>query len=174
MLVPARVLVVAARLVAQKLSETFRQPVTVENRPGANGMVGAQAAARSAPDGHTLVVLDRGALTINPSLYKEMNYDPLKDFVAISNIGSNPFVLGVNAVSPLDLASAYATLADGGVAHGHDDAGRAARTHAGVRSRSSDLGATGLIERGVNDDVRVKALVEYVELAGTAAHRNDA
>ncbi len=61
---------IMSRAVAQKLSESFGQPVPVENRPGANGMVGAQAIARSSPDGHTVGVIDRAGLTINPALHK--------------------------------------------------------------------------------------------------------
>jgi len=99
------------RSVAQKLSETFRQPVTVENRPGANGMVGAQAAARTAPDGYTLVVLDRGALTINPSLYKEMTYDPLKDFAYTGVMAELPYVLTINGKLPIKTLQEFINFA---------------------------------------------------------------
>jgi len=90
-----------SRSVAQKLSASFGQPVVVESRPGANGMIGAQAAARSAPDGHTLVVLDRGTLTINPTLYKEMTYSPLKDFAYTGVMWELPFILTINADLPI-------------------------------------------------------------------------
>lgn len=92
---------IVTRSVSQKLSDVFRQPVTVENRPGANGMIGAQSVARSASDGHTLVVLDRGALTINPSLYKEISYDPLKDFAYTGVVAELPYVLTINGNLPI-------------------------------------------------------------------------
>jgi tripartite-type tricarboxylate transporter receptor subunit TctC len=102
---------IVTRGVAQKLSETFRQPVTVENRPGANGMVGAQTVARAAADGHNLVVLDRGALTINPSLYKDMTYDPLKDFVYTGVMAELPYVLTINGNLPIKTLQEFISFA---------------------------------------------------------------
>ena len=81
-----------ARLVAQKLQESLGQPVIIDNRPGAGGAVGAEFAAKSAPDGYTLVAASSGPFSINPHLYK-LPYDPLKDFVAIGPISTFPFVL---------------------------------------------------------------------------------
>ena len=69
-----------ARTVAMKMSEALNQPIVVENRPGANGLVGAGAVAQSPADGYTMLLTDRGALGINPSLYKNMPYDPTRDF----------------------------------------------------------------------------------------------
>src|SRR5690242_8252812 len=69
-----------ARTVAQKMSESMGQPVVVDNRAGANGIVGTGTVARAAPDGYTILLTDRGALGINPSLYRKLAYDPLKDF----------------------------------------------------------------------------------------------
>lgn len=102
---------VMTRSVAQKLAESLGQPVPVENRPGGNGMVGAQAVARAAPDGHMLVVLDRGALTINPSLYREMPYDPLRDFAYTGVSTELPYVLTVNAAVPVASLAEFAQLA---------------------------------------------------------------
>lgn len=91
---------IMARSVAQKLQETMGQPVPVDNRPGASGVIGAQAVAKSAPDGYTLVVIDRGALTINPSLYKAPPYDPVKDFAYTGVSTELHYVLAVNAAFP--------------------------------------------------------------------------
>jgi tripartite-type tricarboxylate transporter receptor subunit TctC len=85
-----------ARTVGQGMSDTLRQPVVVENRPGANGLVGAAAVAKSPPDGYTLLLTDRGALGINPSLYKSMPYDPLEDFEYVGIVTSAPYVLVVD------------------------------------------------------------------------------
>src|SRR5262245_18443715 len=85
-----------ARAVGQGMSEGLRQPVVVENRPGANGLVGAAAVAKSPPDGYTLLLTDRGALGVNPSLYKSLPYDPLQDFEYVGIVTSAPYVLVVD------------------------------------------------------------------------------
>ena len=82
-----------ARTVAQKMSEGLRQPFVVENRPGANGLVGAGAVASAAPDGYTLLLTDRGALGINPSLYKKLPYDPTRDFAYVGIVTVAAYVL---------------------------------------------------------------------------------
>jgi tripartite-type tricarboxylate transporter receptor subunit TctC len=85
-----------ARTVAQKMSEQMGQPVVVENRPGANGGIGADQVAKAAPDGYTILLADRGALGINPSIYAKLPYDPLKDFAFIGIATEGPYVLVVN------------------------------------------------------------------------------
>src|SRR4051812_33444944 len=71
---------VVARVVGQKLSESFKQAVVVENRPGAGGNLAADAVAKAAPDGYTILLTTNGH-AISPSLYRKLPYDPLKDFV---------------------------------------------------------------------------------------------
>lgn len=92
---------IMTRAVAQKLTESLGQPVPVENRPGANGMVGAQAIARSAPDGYIVGVIDRAGLTINPSLHKTLSYDPLKDFAYTGVSTELRYVLTINGSLPV-------------------------------------------------------------------------
>jgi len=84
---------VFARLLAQKLSEAWKQQVLVENRPGAGGNIGTELAARAAPDGYTLLLGHTGTLAINPSLYPKLSYDIQRDFVPISLLASAPLVL---------------------------------------------------------------------------------
>jgi len=84
-----------ARTVAQKLTESLGQPVVVDNRAGANGILGSTAVAKAAPDGYTILLTDRGALGINPSTYKKLAYDPLKDFEYITIAAVGPYVLAV-------------------------------------------------------------------------------
>jgi tripartite-type tricarboxylate transporter receptor subunit TctC len=81
------------RAVAQKMGELLKQPIVVENRPGANGSIGAAAVASAAPDGYTLLLTDRGALGVNPSLYRALPYDPLKDFEYVGIATVAPYVL---------------------------------------------------------------------------------
>ncbi|MBL8382391.1 MAG: tripartite tricarboxylate transporter substrate binding protein [Burkholderiales bacterium] len=83
----------AARIVAPRLAERLGQPVVVENLPGAGGGVGLAAVAKAAPDGHTIVLASAGGLTANPSLYRNLAYDPVRDFAPVTTFGTSPFVL---------------------------------------------------------------------------------
>jgi tripartite-type tricarboxylate transporter receptor subunit TctC len=89
-----------ARLVAQKLSDSLGQPVVVDNRAGAGGVLGAEVAAKSAPDGYTLLLTTTAIYAILPNLRKNMPYDPVKDFVPISRIATASNVLVVNNALP--------------------------------------------------------------------------
>jgi tripartite-type tricarboxylate transporter receptor subunit TctC len=91
---------VVARVVGQKLSEAWKQPVVVENKPGAGGNIGAEAAARSAPDGYTFLIAANNVLAINPSLYDKVPFDPLKDFAPVTLLGTLPILLVVNPAVP--------------------------------------------------------------------------
>ena len=82
------------RMVAQKLSEKWGQPVIVDNRPGAGGNIGAEEAAKAAPDGYTLLFTYPAPLAVNQTLYKELPYDP-DGFVPISLVAAVPLVLAV-------------------------------------------------------------------------------
>jgi tripartite-type tricarboxylate transporter receptor subunit TctC len=90
----------AARTIANAMGASIGQPVVVENRAGASGMIGAEAAAKSAPDGHTVLLIDRGALCINPHLYGLGRYDPLNSFAYIGTATEAPYVLVVHPSSP--------------------------------------------------------------------------
>ena len=92
---------VFARIVAQKLSEAWKQQVLVENRPGAGGSVGTEFAAKSAPDGYTLLLGHTGTLAINPALYTKLGYETLRDFAPIGTLASAPLVLVVNSDTTL-------------------------------------------------------------------------
>ena len=91
---------VLARLYGEKLSAALGKPVVVENKPGAATMLAANAVATAPPDGHTLVVLTSSAMAINPTLYKQISYDPNRDFVPISLYVKSPFILVVNPALP--------------------------------------------------------------------------
>jgi tripartite-type tricarboxylate transporter receptor subunit TctC len=84
------------RLVAQKLSEKLNQPVVVDNRVGASGNIGTQAVAHSAADGYTLLSVTGSTLTVNPVLYKDAGFDPVKDFAPVSLLVKAPILLVVH------------------------------------------------------------------------------
>ena len=92
---------ITARLVAQSMSDSMGQTVVVENRPGANGMIGSDMVAKAAPDGYTLLLTASGPLVINPVLYKKVPFDPVKDFSPISMLITYQYVLAVPFASPI-------------------------------------------------------------------------
>lgn len=87
---------VLARTIAAGLTESFGSSVIVENKPGAGSVIAAEAVAKSPADGHTLLMATSTTLAINPSIYRSLPYDPVKDFVPIAMVASVPFVLVVN------------------------------------------------------------------------------
>lgn len=91
---------VAARVIAGHLTEVFGQSVLIENRTGANGIIGVQAGAKAAPDGYTFVVGSSTTMAANNFLYKNAGTEPLKDFTAVAMLGTLDFVLVVPASSP--------------------------------------------------------------------------
>ncbi|MDP3256995.1 tripartite tricarboxylate transporter substrate binding protein [Bosea sp. (in: a-proteobacteria)] len=118
----------AARLVAEKLRGEFGQPVIVENRPGANGMVGTAAVARAEPDGHTLLMAPREVFGINPLLMPQQAIDAKRDFTYVGVVATGAYVLvvnpglGVNSFAELVALAktrelAYASFGKGSMAH---------------------------------------------------------
>ena len=101
---------ILARLVGPRLSEALGQTVVIDNRPGANGNIAYEMAARAAPDGYTFVLVAAGVV-INPSLYREVRYDPLRDFAAITHGISVPNILIVHPSVPASSVSDLVALA---------------------------------------------------------------
>ena len=92
---------VLVRLYADRLSQSLGKPVVVENRPGASLMLAANAVAQAQPDGHTLLVSTSSAMAINLTLFKQVSYEPDRDFIPISLYVKSPFVLVVNPDLPV-------------------------------------------------------------------------
>jgi len=101
---------ILGRLIAERLSASLGQPVVVENRGGAGGNVGAEAAARSAPDGYTIVLV-APSLAISPTLYSKLNYDPVKDFAPVSLVATVPNVVITQPSIPAGTLQEFAALA---------------------------------------------------------------
>jgi len=100
-----------ARLVGKRLADSLGQPVVIDNRPGAGGVVGAELAAKSAPDGCTLFLGGVGSHAINPNLHAKLPYDPIKDFAPVSLLAQAPLVLVVHPSVPVHDVAEFITYA---------------------------------------------------------------
>src|SRR6478735_635073 len=89
-----------ARVIGNKLTDTLKWVVVIDNKPGAGGNIGMDAVAKSPPDGYTLGLGQTSNLAINPTLYKKLPYDPLKDLVPVVLVADAPLVLVVSSDSP--------------------------------------------------------------------------
>jgi len=115
-----------ARVIGQQLQESLGQPFVVENKPGAQGSIAAAEVARSAPDGYTLMVGTNTPLAANPSLFKKLNYDPVKDFAPVARLGTISFMIMVRPDFPAkDLKGllGYAKANPGKLSVGYGSAG---------------------------------------------------
>jgi tripartite-type tricarboxylate transporter receptor subunit TctC len=118
---PAGATDILARTVGQKLTEAWGQPVIIDNRPGANGNIGTEYAAKANPDGYTLLMVTAGTHGINPSLYRKLGFDAVKDFEPVSLVAMVPNIFVVNnAVPAKDLKEfiAYAKANPGKLNYG--------------------------------------------------------
>ena len=151
---------IMARMIAQKLTENLRQQVIVDNRPGAGGAVGTAAAAKSAPDGYTILLATSAALSVNPNLRSDLPYDPLRDFAPVTVIASFPNILAVHPSLPvksvrdiISLAKArpqQLTFSSSGVGGSGHLAGEMLNVMAGVKMvhvpyRSTSQAATAVL-----------------------------
>ncbi len=100
-----------ARVLSQQLTQRLGKPVVVDNRPGANGVVAAQALMTSPADGYTFLVTDGSMMSINPVIYKNLAYEPKRDFVPVSLAATSPLFLAVNARVPANSLNDFVALA---------------------------------------------------------------
>jgi tripartite-type tricarboxylate transporter receptor subunit TctC len=111
-----------ARVIANFLSQKLGQPVIVENKSGAGGMIAAATVARAAPDGYTLLLTTNSTHSAAPALFKTVPYDPIKDFTPIARVGSFPSVIVANPNAPIHSMAelvAYAKAHPGKLSYGH-------------------------------------------------------
>jgi len=102
---------ILARLVGQRLGEAWRHPVVIDNRPGANGAPGTEMVAKSAPDGHTIVMGYLGSFAINPHLFPKLPYDPLRDFAPITLVAATTQAIVAHPSLPVQSARDLIALA---------------------------------------------------------------
>ena len=133
---------IMGRVVAQKMTELLGQPMVVENRPGAGGMLGTGAVAKSPPDGYTIVLSSLSAYAIGPRLVKEAPYDPVSEFTAIGGVAIAPTILTVNAGLPyqnLRELMAYAKANPGKLSYGSSGIGSVGHISGEVLRASSGV-----------------------------------
>jgi tripartite-type tricarboxylate transporter receptor subunit TctC len=133
---------ITGRIVAQKFTELLGQPMVVENRTGAGGMVGTGAVAKADPDGYTLVLSSLSAYAIGPRLVKQPLYDPVKDFTPVAVLALSPTVLTVNNALPvrnLRELIAYAKANPGRLTYGSSGIGSVAHISAEVLRASTGI-----------------------------------
>ena len=94
-----------ARIVARRVSETIGQTVVIENRGGAGSIIGTEIVEKAEPDGYTLLLGQSGPISINPAVYKDLRYDPLRDFAPITMTTAYPYILVVNPKLPVKIAA---------------------------------------------------------------------
>jgi tripartite-type tricarboxylate transporter receptor subunit TctC len=123
---------ILARLLGEKLSAMWGQPVVVENRPGASGMIGAEAVAKAEPDGYTLLMGYNAEIAINRSLFKSMPYDPQKAFTPVTIVGTTPMILVVNPSVPAKTLAELINLARSGTPLSYGSAGNGSTPHLGA------------------------------------------
>ena len=102
---------ILARLIGQKLSERWNQPVIIDNKPGANAIIATEFVGRAAPDGYTLLIGASGAMTVNPGVYDKLPYDPIKDFDPVTFLASFPLIMAVNPDLPAKTIKDFVALA---------------------------------------------------------------
>jgi tripartite-type tricarboxylate transporter receptor subunit TctC len=138
---------IIARIVGGALNARFGQAFVVENRPGANGLLAANAVAKAKPDGYTLLVTNSSAMTVNPLLYKDAQYDTLRDFIPITPVVDGHFILTTNPANPrtasvasLNDLIALAKARPGTLTYGSAGAGNLA--HLGIELLSARAGVS--------------------------------
>ena len=117
---------IIGRIVGQKLTEAWGQPIVVENRGGAGGTIGVDAGLKSPPDGYTLIVGGSSNLAVAPSLYSKLPYDPLHDLLTVSNVAFVPYVVTVNPRVPAKSIKELVTIGKtkrGSLSYGSSGAG---------------------------------------------------
>jgi len=123
---------ILARLLAEKLSVLWGQPVIVENRPGASGMMGAELVAKAPADGYTLLMGYNAEISINPAIFKAMPYDPRKAFTPVTIVGTTPMILVVNPQIPAKSVAELIALARTGKPLSYGSAGNGSTPHLGA------------------------------------------
>ena len=142
---------ILGRVFAQKMSEAWGQPVVVDNRAGAGGLIGSEAVARSAPDGYTLLLGTIGTHGVSTSLYSKISYHPEKDFAPVTLLATLPNILAVNPSVPannLQELINYAKANPGKISYASAGNGTASHLAGEMLRKSADIDITHIPYRG--------------------------
>ena len=147
------------RMVADDLQSGLKAPVIVENKPGAGTTIGAELVARAQPDGYTLLLATSTTLAINKALYKNLRYDPVKDFTPIALVAGVPFALIVNPMIPANTLSEFIAYAKSKPGLAYGSAGNGSPQHLGAEMLKA---AAGLDVRHVAYRGSVPAMLDVI------------
>jgi tripartite-type tricarboxylate transporter receptor subunit TctC len=156
---------VLARLIGQKLGEAWAQPVVIENRPGANTVIGAQIVAKAAPDGYTLLMAIDSTLSMNQFLYRTPPYDPINDFAPITLVAKTMQLLMVNAASDIKSVGALIAAAKAAPGKFNYGAGTLATKLTGFLFNKAAGVTTTLVPYNGSADVTQALLTRSVDFA---------
>jgi tripartite-type tricarboxylate transporter receptor subunit TctC len=167
-----------ARMLSQKLEQRLKgASFVVENRPGGANVVAAVSVAKSPPDGHTLLMTTSTTMAINVSVFKNLAYDPVKDFIPVALVSGVPFVLVVNAGLPVksiaDLVK-FAKAKPGGLTYASTGAGSAAHLYMVLLQNAVGIEATSVPYKGnapgLQDTIAGHVQVLFSDLLGALPH----
>ncbi len=165
---------VAARIIAQKMSEILGQSVVVENRTGASGLIAAEDVVKSPPDGYTLIMASQTVLAVAPRLYRKATIDPVKDFAPVAYCGASPLVLVVNPSFPAHTAAdmiAMAKAAPGKIIFGTGGTGTTPHIASEMFQYAAGIKMTHVPYRGeagaINDVVAGQIPAMFANLSAT-------
>jgi tripartite-type tricarboxylate transporter receptor subunit TctC len=166
-----------ARMLSQKLEQRLKGTVVVENRPGGANVVAAVSVAKAPPDGHTLLMTTSTTMAINVSVFKNLAYDPAKDFIPVALVSGVPFVLVVNAGLPVksiaDLVR-EAKAKPGGLAYVSTGAGSAANLFTVLLQNALGIKMTAVPYKGnapgLQDTIAGHVSVMFSDLLGALPH----
>ena len=163
---------IVARLTSQKLSERLGQQFVVDNRGGASAIIGTELAARAAPDGYTILVGQTGPNAQNPALFDKLPYDAIKDFAAITQATSYPYVVALHPSVPARTIKELIALAKarpGEIAYGSPGPGSTAHVAIELFSRSANIKMTHVPYRGSGPTVMATVAGQLSMIFGDAA-----
>jgi tripartite-type tricarboxylate transporter receptor subunit TctC len=141
-----------ARLLGRRLEQRLGKPFVIDNRPGAGTAIGASFVAKSAPDGHTILLATSTTMAINVSIYSNLAYDPLKDLTPVALFSDNPFVLVVNPALPVHSVADLVSLAKqtpGGLAYASNGHGGAGHLYAELFKSMTGIAMTHVPYKGL-------------------------